>query len=236
MRTPAHDPDKSAARMAGMFNGIAPHYDFLNHLLSFGFDYLWRRRLVGEVAKQQPRHILDAATGTGDLALLLHRRTGADVTGIDIADGMLRIAKRKARRHAALRFIQAQAESLPFPDATFDAATVAFGVRNFERLPQALAELLRVLKPGGTLAILELSTPLRFPLKQLYHLYAFRLIPLAGRLISAHRAAYGYLPRSIHAFPQREKFLLELERAGFTLLRCRSFTGGVCCLYTARKK
>jgi demethylmenaquinone methyltransferase/2-methoxy-6-polyprenyl-1,4-benzoquinol methylase len=236
MQMPAHDTDKSVARIAGMFNDIAPHYDFLNHFLSLGFDYLWRWRLVREVAKRKPQHILDVATGTGDLALLLQRNTNAAVTGIDIAGNMLAKAKKKARKRPAIRFMQAQAENLPFPDASFDAVTVAFGVRNFEHLPQGLAELQRVLKPGGTLAILELTTPLSFPVKQLYHFYSFRLIPFFGRLISTHRAAYRYLPYSIHAFPQREKFLSELNHTGFTALSCRPFTGGVCCFYTARKK
>jgi demethylmenaquinone methyltransferase/2-methoxy-6-polyprenyl-1,4-benzoquinol methylase len=232
----AQSPDKSAAHMAGMFNGIAPHYDFLNHFLSFGFDYLWRRRLVREIAKRQPQHILDVATGTGDLAILLQRMTKAAVTGIDIAEDMLHIARKKACKLAKLRFMQAQAESLPFPSASFDAVTVAFGVRNFEHLQKGLAELLRVLKPGGTLAILELTTPIHFPMKQLYGFYSFRLIPFAGRLISTHRAAYRYLPYSIHAFPQREKFLSKLSLTGFTAPACRSFTGGVCCFYTACKK
>jgi demethylmenaquinone methyltransferase/2-methoxy-6-polyprenyl-1,4-benzoquinol methylase len=232
----AQSPDKSVAHMAGMFNGIAPYYDFLNHFLSFGFDYRWRRRLVSDVAKQQPRHILDVATGTGDLAILLQRKTKAAVTGIDIAEDMLNIARKKAGTLTGLRFMQAQAENLPFPDAAFDVVTEAFGVRNFEQLQKGLAELLRVLKPGGTLAILELTTPVHFPLKQLYGFYSFRLIPFAGRLISAHRAAYRYLPHSIHAFPQRGKFLSELNLTGFISPACRSLTGGVCCFYTASKK
>ena len=149
---------------------------------------------------------------------------------------MLHIAKRKARAHPKLHFIQAQAEALPFPGGSFDAVTVSFGVRNFEHLQKGLAELLRVLKPGGTLAVLELATPLSFPAKHLYNFYSFRLIPFFGRLISTHRAAYCYLHHSIYDFPQREKFLSELAHTGFTALNCRSFTGGVCCFYTARKK
>ncbi|MDR0737659.1 MAG: bifunctional demethylmenaquinone methyltransferase/2-methoxy-6-polyprenyl-1,4-benzoquinol methylase UbiE [Prevotellaceae bacterium] len=229
-------PDKSAARIAGMFNDIAPHYDFLNHFLSLGFDYLWRRRLVRHIATQNPRHVLDVATGTGDLALLLQRKTNAAITGIDIAGNMLAIAKKKARKLEKLCFMQAQAEALPFPDGSFDAVTVTFGVRNFENLQQGLTELQRVLKPGGALAVLELTTPLSFPLKQLYRFYSFRLIPFFGRLISTHRAAYRYLPQSINAFPQREAFLSELEHTGFTTLNYCSFTGGVCCFYTANKK
>jgi demethylmenaquinone methyltransferase/2-methoxy-6-polyprenyl-1,4-benzoquinol methylase len=236
MQTPAQSPDKSAARIAGMFNGIASHYDFLNHFLSLGFDYLWRRRLVSVVARGRPQHILDVATGTGDLALLLHRKTKAAVTGIDIADDMLSIAKKKARKLEKLRFMPAQAEALPYPDNSFDAVTVSFGVRNFEHLQQGLTELLRVLKPGGALAILELTTPLHFPMKQLYGFYSFRLIPFFGRLISAHRAAYRYLPQSINTFPQHDAFLSELKQAGFIALKYRTFTGGVCCFYTANKK
>ena len=222
--------------MAGMFNDIAPYYDFLNHFLSLGFDYLWRRRLASDLATRKLQHILDVATGTGDLALLLQRKTNAAVTGIDIAEDMLAIAKKKARKLDKLRFMQAQAEALPFSDGSFDAVTVAFGVRNFERLQKGLAELLRVLKPGGTLAILELTTPLSFPLKQLYNFYSSRFIPYLGRLISTHRAAYRYLPQSINTFPQREAFLSELKRTGFTTLNYRSFTGGACCFYTANKK
>jgi demethylmenaquinone methyltransferase/2-methoxy-6-polyprenyl-1,4-benzoquinol methylase len=227
---------KDRGLIASMFNDIAPHYDFLNHFLSFGFDYLWRRRLVSNIAKRQPQHILDVATGTGDLAILLQRKTNAAITGVDIAEDMLDIAKKKARKFTKLHFMQAQAENLPFPDASFDAVTVAFGVRNFEQLQKGLAELLRVLKPGGTLAVLELTTPIYFPLKQLYRFYSFWLIPFVGRLISTHRAAYCYLPHSIHAFPQREKFLSELSLTGFTAPVYRSFTGGVCCFYTANKK
>ncbi|MDR3236643.1 MAG: bifunctional demethylmenaquinone methyltransferase/2-methoxy-6-polyprenyl-1,4-benzoquinol methylase UbiE [Prevotellaceae bacterium] len=232
--------DKHPTRIAAMFNHIAPHYDFLNHFLSLGFDRLWRRRLVKRLAKQHPQRILDVATGTGDLALLMSRKMQASITAADIAEEMIARAKTKRAKlkitNDTLHFIQASAESLPFGDNTYDAITVAFGVRNFEHLDNGLQEMQRVLKSDGTLAILELTQPVHFPMKQLYRFYADRLIPFFGRLFSSHNSAYSYLPASVKAFPQRNQFITKLRDAGFADATCISFTGGVCCLYMVTKK
>ncbi len=195
-----------------MFNAIAPQYDFLNHFLSFGIDRYWRRRLVRHVRSHHPAHLLDVATGTGDLAILLQRKTGAAVTGVDIAEGMLEVARKKTLNSqlSIINYQLASATALPFPDNTFDAVTVAFGVRNFDNLQQGLSEMQRVLRPGGIVTILEFTTPRTRPVRLLYRWYSRYIIPLLGRLVSKHAAAYSYLPASVEAFPQREKFLAEL--------------------------
>lgn len=242
--------DKSTVRIAGMFNDIAPKYDFLNHFLSFGIDRYWRWRLARSVAKHNPHSILDVATGTGDLAMLLHRKTQAVVTGVDIAKDMLTIADNKYQKKKAkldekfkkfdkvIDFRLASAEELPFPDNTFDAVTVAFGVRNFEHLEQGLIEMLRVLKPGGIVAILEFTTPKHPPMKQFYRFYSSHIIPSFGRLFSKDKEAYRYLPSSIGEFPQRDEFTAKLNQAGFKSSNnnYRTFTGGICGFYMASKK
>ncbi len=229
--------DKNPENIAGMFNAIAPQYDFLNHFLSLGIDRYWRRRLVRRVRTHSPSHILDVATGTGDLAILLQQKTGAAVTGIDIAEGMMDVARKKTLNSqlSTLNFQLASASALPFPDNTFDAVTVAFGVRNFENLQQGLSEMLRVLRPGGLIAILEFTTPRTWPVRPLYRWYSRHIIPLLGRLVSKHAGAYSYLPASVEAFPQREKFLAELEQARFQKTNCKTFTCGICGFYTAVK-
>ncbi|MDR2802022.1 MAG: bifunctional demethylmenaquinone methyltransferase/2-methoxy-6-polyprenyl-1,4-benzoquinol methylase UbiE, partial [Prevotellaceae bacterium] len=197
--------DKSAARIAAMFDDIAPHYDFLNHFLSLNIDRRWRKKLVRSVAQQHPATILDVATGTGDLALALRCQTRATITAVDISEGMLAIAKRKTENGKllpAINWLPASAEALPFPAGAFGAVTVAFGVRNFENLSNGLQEMYRVLQPGGIVAILEFATPVRFPVKQLYRFYFHFVLPLIGRLFSNHRTAYRYLPASVSHFPQ----------------------------------
>ncbi len=220
-----------------MFNAIAPQYDFLNHFLSFGIDRYWRRRLVRHVRSHHPAHLLDVATGTGDLAILLQRKTGAAVTGVDIAEGMLEVARKKTLNSqlSIINYQLASATALPFPDNTFDAVTVAFGVRNFDNLQQGLSEMQRVLRPGGIVTILEFTTPRTRPVRLLYRWYSRYIIPLLGRLVSKHAAAYSYLPASVEAFPQREKFLAELEHAGFQTTNYKTLTCGICGFYTAVK-
>jgi demethylmenaquinone methyltransferase/2-methoxy-6-polyprenyl-1,4-benzoquinol methylase len=230
-----------------MFNDIAPHYDFLNHFLSLHIDKWWRRALVRQVARLHPACLLDVATGTGDLALALYRKTNATVVGVDISEGMLAIAEKKARRRRpplpspaagrrpALHWQTAAAEALPFAEHSFDAVTVAFGVRNFENRTKGLAEMFRVLQPGGTLAILEFAMPVAFPVKQGYGLYFRCVLPVMGRLFSRHRSAYHYLPASVVEFPQRHRFLHELQQAGFTDTGYRSLSCGIALLYVAKK-
>jgi demethylmenaquinone methyltransferase/2-methoxy-6-polyprenyl-1,4-benzoquinol methylase len=235
---PDNTLDKRTSHIAAMFNDIAPRYDFLNHFFSTGIDRCWRRKLVGSIAQQNPLTVLDVATGTGDVALLLHKKTHATITAIDISEGMLEIARRKQAKAcpaAAISFSCATAEALPFADRSFDAVTVSFGVRNFEHLAQGLREMHRVLKPSGTLAILEFAMPVRCPMKQLYRFYFTRIMPATGRLLSGHRAAYSYLPTSVAAFPQGQAFLQELQQAGFATPRCQSLTGGIAMLYRAKK-
>ncbi len=221
-----------------MFNRIAPWYDFLNHLLSLGLDYHWRRVLVRELVGIRPQTILDVATGTGDLALACTKITGAHIIAVDIAENMLALAREKKRKkcpQASLTFLLADAASLPFDPATFDACTIAFGVRNFEDMETALKEIHRVLKPDGRLAILEFSLPARFPIRQFYLFYFRFLLPVVGRLISHDKRAYSYLPESVQHFPPPPAFCQMLESCGFSSVQSRSLTRGIVTLYLARK-
>jgi demethylmenaquinone methyltransferase/2-methoxy-6-polyprenyl-1,4-benzoquinol methylase len=223
-----------------MFDDIAPHYDFLNHFLSLNIDKCWRKALVRRIARRHPATVLDIATGTGDLAIALRRRTRAAVTGLDISEGMLNIAKRKAGCHCRLplppvNWLLASAEALPFPDGSFDVVTVAFGVRNFDNLAAGLREMYRVLKPAGIVAILEFATPTAFPVKQAYRFYFHCILPAAGRLFSRHRSAYRYLPASVDAFPTGDAFIKQLQQAGFTDVRSRRLSWGIAMLYEGQK-
>lgn len=227
------------ARMRSMFDRIAPSYDRLNHLLSFGIDRLWRRRATRRVAAAAPAAILDLAAGTGDWSLLLARRfPDARITGVDLSPEMLAAARRKAERRGLadrIRFEEGDAERLTAADGAFDLVTVGFGVRNFARLEQCLREMHRVLRAGGTLAVLELSTP-RNPLwRTLYEFYGFRLLPLVGGAISGDRGAYRYLPASIRAFHRPERFAELLRDAGFRTVERESLSGGIATLYVAER-
>ncbi|HEX9006938.1 MAG TPA: bifunctional demethylmenaquinone methyltransferase/2-methoxy-6-polyprenyl-1,4-benzoquinol methylase UbiE [Bacteroidota bacterium] len=218
-----------------LFDGIAYRYDLLNHLLSGGVDRYWRRRAIERLRRRSPRRILDVATGTGDLAIAAMRLGPAEVIGVDIAEEMLRRGREKiARRGLSDRITlrQGEAERLDFPDGSFDAATVAFGARNFEDLLQGLREMFRVLRPGGAIVVLEFSRPRLFPFRQLYFLYFRRILPLVGRLISGHADAYRYLPATVLRFPEGQEFLGVLTRAGFTGVAEERLTGGIASIYT----
>lgn len=222
-----------------MFDGIAPRYDLLNHLLSLGIDRGWRRRLVRTLRADGRKAVLDVATGTGDLALLIARRcAGSAVTGLDLSEGMLEVARRKV---AALdggdriRFIAGEAEAMPFADGGFDAVTAAFGVRNFHDIPAGLAEMARVLGDGGRVYILEFSVPRNRLFGAVYKWYFHRVLPLVGGLVSRDGSAYRYLPSSVDEFPAPEEFLRLMEGTGFTDCKCRRLTNGVACLYTGTK-
>ena len=221
-----------------MFDHIAPAYDRLNHLMSLGIDRSWRRTALKWLRPHRPQQMMDVATGTGDFALLACRMLRPQsLVGTDISEGMMQVARHKAREAGLddrIRFRREDCEALTFSDASFDAVTVAFGIRNFEHLDRGLREMCRVLRPGGHLVILELSTPDRPPMKQLYRIYS-RLIPLMGRLVSHDRSAYTYLPQSIRAFPQGEVMSESIRRAGFSDVRFRRLTFGVCTLYMATK-
>ena len=206
--------------------------------MSLGIDRSWRRTALKWLRPHRPQQMMDVATGTGDFALLACRMLRPQsLVGTDISEGMMQVARHKAREAGLddrIRFQREDCEALTFSDASFDAVTVAFGIRNFEHLDRGLREMCRVLRPGGHLVILELSTPDRPPMKQLYRIYS-RLIPLMGRLVSHDRSAYTYLPQSIRAFPQGEVMSESIRRAGFSDVRFRRLTFGVCTLYMATK-
>ena len=222
-----------------MFDHIAPRYDLLNLTLSLGRDRAWRRRALQALLPYRPERILDVATGTGDFAIATCRRLRPlSLVGTDISEGMLRVAREKVAQAGLQEHISLAHEdcsALSFADETFDAVTVAFGVRNFDHLDHCLAELCRVLRPGGCLVILELSKPVRSPVKQLFTLYARMLIPLLGWCISRDWHAYSYLQHSIRAFPQAETVQDIIRQAGFSKVSFRRMTAGICTLFVAEK-
>lgn len=220
-----------------LFNDIAPRYDLLNHLLSLNIDKRWRRKAVKELGSGQ-EELLDVACGTGDFAIAAVRAGVKKVTGIDISANMVDIGARKVRSLGLSDRITLEigdSEQMRFPDASFDAVTVAFGVRNFEHLEQGLREMCRVLRPGGKAFILEFSMPDRFPMKQLYTFYFRRILPWVGGWISGNKGAYAYLPESVMRFPQGKTFLDIMARCGFVQPGQRKFTGGIARLYTGQK-
>ncbi len=221
-----------------MFDRIAFRYDLMNRLLSFGIDVLWRKKIVKTIRPLSPKIILDVATGTADVAILLSDLPCEKIIGIDISDEMLEVGRKKIGEKNLQQkiFLQhADSENLPFEDNNFDAITVAFGVRNFEHLEKGLQEIYRVLKPGGALVILEFSKPKQFPLKQLYQFYFVTVCPLLGKWITRDRQAYEYLYRSVQVFPEGNSFLEVLKSEGFIQSKCRPLSFGISSLYTARK-
>ncbi len=229
--------DSKAEQVRDMFDNIAPAYDFMNRAMTFGIDRLWRRRAVGMLRRHGARRILDVATGTADLALLMARMLPQSaVTGVDLSEGMIAVGRRKvdeAGLGSRICLQCADCLALPFPDASFDAVTVAYGVRNFESLAAGYAEMARVLRPGGRLCVIELSTP-RSPLvRPLYNLYTRHIIPAVGRLVAHDTRAYAYLPESIAAVPQGDDMLALMRRARLTQTKCHPLTFGTCSIYTA---
>ena len=233
---PERQLNKSRETISSMFDSIAPVYDRLNHLLSFGIDRSWRRRLVRAVSsfcalRGGEVKVLDMACGTGDVSIAL-RRKGLDVVGADISENMLAIARKKAPE---IDFRYGDASELPFADGSFDAVTIAFGIRNFDKRAQCIRELHRVLKDGGMLAIAEFSIPRNRLWRGIYTLYFKNILPAIGRLVSKQAYAYSYLPESSFDFPAPEKFRAELSEGGFRAVTARSMTGGVSYLYIGRK-
>lgn len=226
--------------IAKMFNRISPKYDRLNHLLSFNIDKTWRRKTAKAVAKSQPETILDLATGTADLAIALAKyNPKAHIIGVDFSEKMLAIGKEKVKKQGLENQIDLRlgdAAALPFENQSFDAVTVAFGVRNFEDLQQGLSEICRVLKPNGQVFILEFSMPEKFPIKQAYQLYFKHILPKIGKQVSKDAWAYSYLPESVERFPKPATFLQTLYENGLHEATARSLTWGIATLYTARKK
>lgn len=226
------------AQVADMFNNIAGKYDFLNHFLSLGIDKGWRKKAIKEVAAVHPKSILDIATGTGDLAIAAMEANPNHIIGIDIADQMLEIGRKKITTLGLQEKIQLQngdSEALDFDSNSFDAVMCAYGVRNFEHLEAGLKEMNRVLKPGGKVVILEFSQPQKFPIKQLYKFYFRYILPTLGKIVSKHSSAYTYLPASVMAFPQGGNFCTVLENCGFRNPKARALTFGITSLYTAFK-
>ncbi len=223
-----------------MFNNISHSYDFLNHFFSLGIDVLWRKKAIRILKKENPKLILDVATGTGDFALeaLRMKMEGAQIIGVDISAGMIEVGKRKVaakKLEHAITFQIADSENLPFDTGHFDAFTVAFGVRNFQDLRKGMSEMLRVLKPGGIGVVIEFSRPKRFPIKQLFTFYFKYIMPTIGKLVSKDARAYTYLPESVDAFPSGGDFVQIMQELGYRDCRCIPLSGGIASIYLGKK-
>lgn len=237
--TPYKDKTTSKKeQVATMFNAIAHRYDFLNQLLSFGIHKRWRKRAIAFLKTEKPQFILDIATGTGDLAIEAMKLRPDSVTGIDISEEMLKLGVLKVNRlgyKGRIILQKGDSENLSFENNYFDAITVGFGVRNFENLEKGIAEIYRVLKPGGTFVVLEFSKPRKFPVKQLYNFYFKYITPTVGKIFSKDSSAYSYLPESVNAFPDGEDFLNVLRKAGFTETKAIPQTLGIASIYISKK-
>lgn len=237
--TPYKDSDQQKKlQVEQMFDNIAPKYDFLNHFLSLGIDKLWRKKAIRILSTYNPADILDVATGTGDFAVAASKLKPRKITGFDISEQMLQVGRDKVKRlglDQLIEFQKGDSEAMPFNNNSFDAITVAFGVRNFENLENGLKEFHRVLKDEGVAIILEFSKPRHFPMKQFYFFYFFRILPFIGKLVSKDSSAYSYLPESVMAFPDDQKFLSILNRVGFSRARQKRLTFGIATIYVAQK-
>ena len=225
-------------RVEDMFDRIAPKYDLLNKVLSVGIDKGWRKKMVAELKPLKPQLMLDIATGTADVAIACMNLQPTHITGVDISALMLAEGQKKIEELGFAKQItlqQADSESLPFADNSFDAITVAFGVRNFQNLDKGLSEMLRVLKPNGKVVILEFSQPEKFPIKQLYNFYSKYILPTIGQLVSKERAAYEYLPESVAAFPYGQEFVKIMNHNNFVNAKCVPLTFGIASIYVGSK-
>ncbi len=231
------EQSKKTEDIRNMFNSIAHRYDFLNHFLSFGIDYYWRRRVMKIVKEIKPERILDLATGTGDLAILAANTKPKEIVGVDISSAMLHVGKEKIRKknlQDLIRMEQGAAEELPLDDNYFDLAMVAFGVRNFADLKRGLLEINRTLKPNGSLIVLEFSHPTGL-MKPLYKFYSKYILPIVGRIISKDPRAYTYLPESVAKFPSGTQFESILKECGYKNTKLYPLTSGISTIYTAQK-
>ena len=233
-----HEGEKTK-QVEAMFDNIAPTYDQLNHRLSWNIDRGWRKKAIKALAPYKPQMMLDIATGTGDFAILaaqmLHPKK---LIGADISEGMMAVGRQKVEQLGLADVISFEREdclALSYADESFDAVTAAFGIRNFQNLEQGLSEMCRVLRKGGHLSIAELTTPVAFPMKQLFHVYSHTVLPLYGRLISHDKSAYSYLTATIEAFPQGELMVDILQKVGFSKASFRRLTFGICTRYFAQK-
>lgn len=236
--TPYNDQRTKKAQVEEMFDNIAHRYDFLNHLLSMGIDIIWRKKAVKYIGIIQPKKILDVASGTGDFAFEALSLHPEKVIGFDLSEGMMNYGREKAKKmnvSDVVEFVKGDSEKMPFADNTFDAITVGFGVRNFENLEAGLKEMLRVLRTGGKVAILEASMPQNAIIRSLFSLYFGKIVPLIGRLFSKDARAYTYLPESVMAFPRGLEFARILENIGFRNVKWQPLTFGACAFYTMEK-
>ncbi len=240
MVVPYKEKDSSKReQIAEMFDNVSPKYDFLNHLLSGGIDFWWRKKAISMLRAEKPQLILDIATGTGDLAVEAVKQLKPEkVIGVDISEGMLSFGREKMKKLGLENKIELQmgdSEKLQFENNTFDAVIVSFGVRNFENLEKGLTDMCRVTKSGGTCVVMEFSNPKTPVIKQLYNFYNATILPFIGRLVSKDSSAYSYLPESVKAFPEGENFLRVFEKAGFSQTKCIPLTFGVCSIYVGKK-
>jgi demethylmenaquinone methyltransferase/2-methoxy-6-polyprenyl-1,4-benzoquinol methylase len=235
---PYKEAGSKKAQVAKMFNNISRRYDLLNQLLSLGIDKIWRRKAIGVLQSLKPQTILDVATGTGEFAIQALDLNPRKIVGIDISEGMLEIGRKKIAARSLeskIELMVGDSENIPFSQNKFDAVTVAYGVRNFENLRRGLSEILRVLKPGGMVVVLEFSKPAKFPFKQIYNFYFRFILPRIGSIVSNDKAAYTYLPKSVEAFPDGEDFLRILQDVGFKNTQCSLLTFGISSIYIGTK-
>lgn len=233
-----NDSKSKKEEVAEMFNNISGKYDFLNHFLSLGIDKIWRKKAVKMLREIQPKRVLDIATGTGDFAIESLKLNPTEIVGIDISSGMLEKGREKMVKRKVDHIISMQlgdSEDLPFEDNYFDGLTVGFGVRNFENLEKGLAEMLRVIRPGGKAIILEFSRPKKFPIKQGFNFYSNTIIPILGKTISKDAKAYTYLPESVAAFPEGKDFEVILEKLGYKNISSTLVSGGIATIYQGTK-
>jgi demethylmenaquinone methyltransferase/2-methoxy-6-polyprenyl-1,4-benzoquinol methylase len=225
-------------QVATMFDNISENYDFLNHFLSAGIDIIWRKKAIKLLKQDQPKLILDIATGTGDFAIEALSLNPDKIIGVDISEGMLAVGRKKMikKNIKNIEMVSGDSEGLQFEDNKFDAVIVAFGVRNFEHLEKGLEDMFRVLKPGGKAVILEFSKPSKFPMKQLYNFYCKYILPVSGKIISKDNSAYTYLPESVQQFPDGSSFINILNKTGFKQTQCKALTFGISSIYTGVKQ
>lgn len=236
---PYNDKGDKGTQVEQMFDNIAPSYDKLNHRLSWNIDRGWRRKAIRQLAAEHPQQLLDIATGTGDFAIMAAKMLKPQrIVGADISEGMMEIGRRKVMQmnlQDTVTFEKQDCMSLDYPDGSFDAVTAAFGIRNFPDLDKGLREMCRVLRKGGQLSIVELTTPVSFPMKQLFNIYSHTVLPVYGRMISHDTSAYSYLTKTIEAFPQGEEMMGILKKAGFSQTSFKRLTFGICTMYYAVK-
>ena len=237
---PFKDSEKpKKEQVADMFNKISPKYDAMNRVLSARTDVGWRKKAINKLKKDNPQHVLDVATGTADMALMAYKMLNpVTMTGIDISEGMLELGRKKIDKEGLgdkIKLYSGDSETINFAESTFDAVMVAFGVRNFENLENGLGEMLRVLKPGGRLIVLEFSKPRHKAIKIFYNLYMGIVAPQVARMFKQNKEAYKYLNESANAFPDRHLFIDILKKVGFSDTEFTPLSLGICCIYSGRK-